>query len=74
MIFYWKLTCICDLHGCIRCINENLRTKERCLYLDDTILEDRTLRTSLEEESIANNLANASKVEASEGTSKDNDL
>lgn len=44
------------------------------IYLDDPILKDKTLRTSFEEDSVANNLANASNVEASEGTSKHKEL
>ena len=43
-------------------------------YLEEAILREKTERTSLDEERVANNLANASKVEASEGTSKEREL
>jgi uncharacterized protein involved in propanediol utilization len=44
------------------------------MYLEKTILPEKTDRTSFVEDSLANNFANASKVDASEGTSKHNEL
>lgn len=44
------------------------------LYLEQAIFREITERTSFEEESMLNNLANASKVDASEGTSKQREL
>ena len=38
--------------------------------LERAIFKEKTDRTSLDDESIPSNLANASKVDASEGTSK----
>jgi len=43
-------------------------------YLGLAIFKESTDRVSLEDESAANNLANASKVETSEGTSKPKEL
>ena len=53
-----------------RFINETERKK----YLDPAIFMEKADLTSLEEESVANNFANASKVDASAGTSRDNVL
>lgn len=44
------------------------------INLDEAIFKEKTDRTSFEEDSVANNLANASKVDDSEGTSKHNEL
>lgn len=43
-------------------------------YLEQAIFKEKTERTSLEEDSVANNFASASKVDASEGTSRHNEL
>lgn len=43
-------------------------------YLERAIFKEKTDRTSLDDESVANNFANASNVEASEGTSKHKEL
>lgn len=39
------------------------------MYLEQAIFNEKTERTSLDEDNVANNFANASKVDASEGTS-----
>lgn len=44
------------------------------IYLEQAIFKLKTERTSLDEDSVANNFANASKVDASEGTSKHSKL
>lgn len=44
------------------------------IYLEQAIFNEKTDRTSLEEDKVANNLANASKVDISEGTSRHNEL
>lgn len=44
------------------------------MYLEQAIFKETTDRTSLDEDSVANNLANASKVDASAGTSRHSEL
>lgn len=44
------------------------------LYLERVTFEDEIDRTPLDDESIANNFANASKVDASEGKSNSREL
>lgn len=44
------------------------------MYLEQAVFKEKTDRASLDEDSVANNLANASKVDASEGTSKHSKL
>jgi hypothetical protein len=44
------------------------------MYLEQAILTEKIDRTSLDEDSLANNFENASKVDASEGTSKHSEL
>lgn len=44
------------------------------VYLEQAIFTEKTDRISLEEDSLANNFANASKVDASDGTSKHSEL
>lgn len=53
--------------------NPQMRKKKK-KYLEPAIFKEKADRTSLEEESVANNFANASKVDASAGTSRDNVL
>ena len=43
-------------------------------YLEEPTFSEKADRTSLEEERVANNFAKASKVDASVGTSKHNEL
>lgn len=44
------------------------------MYLEQAIFKEKTEWTSLDEDNVANNFANASKVDASEGTSKQSEL
>lgn len=44
------------------------------MNLEHAIFKEKTDRTSLDEDNVANNLANASKVDASDGTSKHSEL
>lgn len=44
------------------------------MYLEQASFKEKTEWTSLEEDSVANNFANASKVDVSEGTSKHSEL
>ena len=44
------------------------------MYLEQAIFNEKTDRTSLVEDSVANNLENASKLDASIGTSKQSEL
>lgn len=44
------------------------------MYLEQAIFKEKTDRISLDEDSVANNFANASKVDASDGTSKQSKL
>lgn len=44
------------------------------MYLEQAIFKEKTDRISLDEDSVANNLANASKVDASEGGSRHSEL
>jgi hypothetical protein len=44
------------------------------LYLEEAIFKEKTDRTSFDDESVASNLANASKVDASGGTSRQSEL
>lgn len=53
---------------------EMMTAKRGIMYLEQAILPEKTDRTSLVEDSLANNFPNASKVDASEGTSKHNEL
>lgn len=46
----------------------------RLVYLEEAIFREKTERTSFDDESVANNLANASKVEVSGGTSRQSEL
>lgn len=46
----------------------------RLVYLEEAIFREKTDRTSFDDESVANNLANASKVEVSGGTSRQSEL
>ena len=48
--------------------------KEGRMYLEQAIFREKTDRTSLVEDSVANNLENASKLDASIGTSKQSEL
>ena len=46
----------------------------RGMYLEQADFMEETERSSLDEDNVANNFANASKVDASDGTSRPNEL
>lgn len=54
----------------------NIIHKRHCgtAYLEQAIFKEKTEWTSLEEDKVDSNFANASKVDASEGTSKHSEL
>lgn len=46
----------------------------RVVYLEQADFMEQTERSSLDEDNVANNFAKASKVDASDGTSRHNEL